>query len=148
MHIGESTGWSNWILLRKLKYFICCLGDLFLFLACHISTSICNTSISGEKIQFYLPVFDKLYIWFLVLKLCCNNSAHYKYSKQKTVVWMSLCSWLRYRKTVLNPQRYSWSWSSAHGRKRSQTGAYVSGSASRPKRISANKQRNRWCYWK
>ena len=26
------TGWSNWILHRKLKYFICCLRDLFLFL--------------------------------------------------------------------------------------------------------------------
>ena len=31
-HLFLCTGWSNRILLRKLKYFLCCLIDLFLFL--------------------------------------------------------------------------------------------------------------------
>ena len=45
-----STGWSNWILLRKLKHFICCLiVDIFLFLVWHPSNSIYNTSIAGVK---------------------------------------------------------------------------------------------------
>ena len=43
------TEWFNWILLRKLKYFICCRRDLFLFLVRHLSNSIWNTSISGVK---------------------------------------------------------------------------------------------------
>ena len=32
------TEWSNWILLRKLTFFTCCLMDLFLFLV-HYDTS-------------------------------------------------------------------------------------------------------------
>ena len=27
----QCTGWSNWILPRKLKYYTCCLRDIFLF---------------------------------------------------------------------------------------------------------------------
>ena len=46
---GKHTGWSNWILLRRLKYFICCLRDPFLFLGCPLSNITYNTSISGVK---------------------------------------------------------------------------------------------------
>ena len=45
----KSTGWSNWVLLRKLKYFTCCSKDLYLFIVWHLSNSIWNTSISGVK---------------------------------------------------------------------------------------------------
>ena len=43
------TGWSNWILHRKLKYSVCCLIGLSLFVLWHLSKSILNTSISGVK---------------------------------------------------------------------------------------------------
>ena len=46
-------------LIRKLKYFTCCLIDLFLFLAWHLSNSIWNTSISGVNSSwtslYFLP---------------------------------------------------------------------------------------------
>ena len=45
----KCTGWYNWILLRKLKYFICCLRDVFLFLVWHLSNSIWPISIYGVK---------------------------------------------------------------------------------------------------
>ena len=48
-HTDTHTGWANWTLLRKWKYFICCLKHLFLFLVGHHSNSIWNTSISGVK---------------------------------------------------------------------------------------------------
>ena len=38
--MSRYTGWSNWTQLWKLKYFICCLIDLFLFLVWHLSNSI------------------------------------------------------------------------------------------------------------
>ena len=47
--IHYTTGWSNWTLLRKLKYFICCLIHLYLFLVWHPSNSIRNTSFSAVK---------------------------------------------------------------------------------------------------
>ena len=50
------TGWSNWIKHRKLKYCICCLRDLFLFLVCRLSNSLYNTSISGVN-----PSWTSLY---------------------------------------------------------------------------------------
>ena len=50
-----STGWSNWTLLRKLKYFMCCLIDLFLFLVWHLSNRVWKTSISGVKSTFKKP---------------------------------------------------------------------------------------------
>ena len=47
---SRTTGWSNWILLRKLKYFICCLGDLFV--VWHLSNNVWNISISGVKFSW------------------------------------------------------------------------------------------------
>ena len=46
---GTCRGWFNWIQLRKLKYFKCCLRDIFRFLVWHLSNSIKNVSISGVK---------------------------------------------------------------------------------------------------
>ena len=43
------TGWSNWVLHWKLKYYVCCLIELFLFQLWHLWKSIFNTSISGVK---------------------------------------------------------------------------------------------------
>ena len=43
------TGWSSWTLLRKLKYFLCCLIDIFLFVVWHFENSIKKTAISGVK---------------------------------------------------------------------------------------------------
>ena len=43
------TEWSNWILLRKLKYFKSCLRNLFLLIVGHLSNSIKTTSISGVQ---------------------------------------------------------------------------------------------------
>ena len=43
------AGWPNKISSRKLKYFIWCLTDIFLFIVQHLSNSIYNISISGVK---------------------------------------------------------------------------------------------------
>ena len=63
----KTTGWSNWVILRKLKYFTCCLRSLFLFLVCHLSNSIYNTSISGVKSSctslYVTPVMGLRYVW-------------------------------------------------------------------------------------
>ena len=48
-NLHKATGWSNWILLRKLKCFICSLKVPFPFLVLHLSNNIWNSSISGVK---------------------------------------------------------------------------------------------------
>ena len=49
LKLEDFTGWPNRILDRKLKYSVCCLIELFLFLVWHLSKSIWTTSISGVK---------------------------------------------------------------------------------------------------
>ena len=65
-----STGWSNWILLQKLKYFICCLIDLLLFWVWHLSNSIWNrnTLISSVKSSWTSPYcrMNGRKIWLLI----------------------------------------------------------------------------------
>ena len=43
------TGWSIWILYRKLKYYICCFTDALKEIERDLSNTILNTSISGLK---------------------------------------------------------------------------------------------------
>ena len=51
-----STGWSNWILHSKFKYYICCFRGYITKIERDLSTTIQNTSISGVTIQLDHPV--------------------------------------------------------------------------------------------
>ena len=51
----QHTGYSNWILLRKLKYFICCLKDLFLTLVWHLSNGISGAKLSWSTLYNRCP---------------------------------------------------------------------------------------------
>ena len=61
-----STGWANWILLRKFKYFKCCLRDVFLFLPA--GAGLGNVSSSQQLAHInILPTFCPLPICFRVV---------------------------------------------------------------------------------
>ena len=75
---GFCTGWSNWILLRKLKYLICCLRDLYLFLLWHQHLSMAQLKIHVINAYWCLQYIHYSTYTYLITstQICPFSSLH------------------------------------------------------------------------